>query len=138
MSRNPRYRVLFGPVSISNRYQALSRQLIVSFLERHAFRAELKNLVVARNPFRGPTERNTGLDVDDLSAVVSDVDPGQSGIPVLLRHYLRLGGRLVGFNVDPQFAGVLDGPIVVDLTKTDPKLLGRCLGKAERRRPEPK
>jgi len=109
VSRNPRYRVLFGPVSISNRYQALSRQLIVSFLERHAFRAELKNLVVARNPFRGPTERNTGLDVDDLSAVVSDVDPGQSGIPVLLRHYLRLGGRLVGFNVDPQFADVLDG-----------------------------
>jgi putative hemolysin len=109
VSRNPRYRVLFGPVSISNRYQALSRQLIVSFLERHAFRAELKNLVVARNPFRGPTERNTGLDVDDLSAVVSDVDPGQSGIPLLLRHYLRLGGKLVGFNVDPQFADVLDG-----------------------------
>jgi hypothetical protein len=73
------------------------------------------------------------LDVDDLSAVVSDVDPGQSGIPVLLRHYLRLGGRLVGFNVDPQFADVLDGLIVVDLTKTDPKLLDRYLGKAERR-----
>ena len=87
--------LLFGPVSISNRYQALSRHLIVSFLERHGFRAESKNLVVARNPFRGP-ERNTGLDVDDLSALVSDVDPGQSGIPVLLRHYLRLGGRLVG------------------------------------------
>ena len=120
VSRNPRYRVLFGPVSISNRYQALSRQLIVSFLERHAFWAELKNLVAARNPFRGPTERNTGLDVDDLSAVVSDVDPGQSGIPLLLRHYLRLGGKLVGFNVDPQFADVLDGLIVVDLTKTDP------------------
>jgi len=26
-----------------------------------------------------------------------------------LRHYLRLGGKLVGFNVDPQFADVLDG-----------------------------
>jgi putative hemolysin len=138
VSRNPRYRVLFGPISISNRYQALSRHLIVSFLERHAFRAESKNLVVARNPLRGPTERNTGLDVDDLSAVVSDVDPDQSGIPVLLRHYLRLGGRLVGFNVDPQFADVLDGLIVVDLTKTDPKLLDRYLGKAERRWAEPK
>jgi len=133
VSRNPRYRVVFGPVSISNRYQALSRRLMVSFLERHAWWAELKDLVAARNPFRGPAEQKTGLDVDDLSAVVSDIDPGQSGIPVLLRQYLRLGGKLVGFNVDPQFANVLDGLIVVDLTKTDPKLLDRYLGRAERR-----
>jgi putative hemolysin len=128
VSQNPRYHVLFGPVSISNRYQALSRRLIVSFLERHALWEELKSHVAARNPFRGPTERNTGLDVDDLSAVVSDVDPGQSGIPVLLRQYLRLGGKLVGFNVDSQFADVLDGLIVVDLTKADPKHLKRYLG----------
>jgi putative hemolysin len=133
LSRNQRYRVLFGPVSISNRYQALSRRLIVSFLERHALWSELKGLVTARNPFCGPKEQNTGLDMDDLSAVVSDVDPCQSGIPVLLRHYLRLGGKLVGFNVDPQFAGVLDGLIVVDLTKANPKLLDRYLGTAERR-----
>ena len=40
VARNPRYRVLFGPVSISNQYQPLSRRLIVSFLERHALQAE--------------------------------------------------------------------------------------------------
>ena len=136
VARNPRYRVLFGPVSISNQYQPLSRRLIVSFLERHALWAEFKSLVATRNPFRHNSERNTGLDLEDLAAVVSDVDPGQGGIPVLLRQYLRLGGKLVGFNVDPQFADVLDGLIVVDLAKTDPKLVERYLGKAEARRLE--
>ena len=71
------------------------------------------------------------MDLDDLSAVVSDIDPGQGGVPVLLRQYLRLGGKLLGFNVDPQFADVLDGLIVVDLAKTDPKLVARYLGKAQ-------
>jgi putative hemolysin len=134
VARHPRCRVLFGPVSISNRYQPLSRRLIVSFLERHALWAQFKSLVAARNPFRHNPERNTGLDMEDLSAVVSDIDPTQGGIPVLLRQYLRLGGKLVGFNVDPQFADVLDGLIVVDLTKTDPKLVDRYLGQGAARR----
>jgi putative hemolysin len=134
VARHPQYRVLFGPVSISNRYQPLSRRLIVSFLERHALWAEFKSLVAARNPFRHSPERNTGLDMEDLSAVVSDIDPSQGGIPVLLRQYLRLGGKLVGFNVDPQFADVLDGLVVVDLTKTDPKLVDRYLGQGAARR----
>ena len=54
-----------------------------------------------------------------------------AGVPVLLRQYLRLGGKLLGFNVDPEFANALDGLILVDLTKTDLKLLERYLGKTE-------
>lgn len=33
VASNPRYKVLFGPVSISNQYQAVSRELMVTFLE---------------------------------------------------------------------------------------------------------
>ena len=39
-----------------------------------------------------------------------------------------MGGKLLGFNVDPKFANALDGLILVDLTKTEPKLLERYLG----------
>jgi len=69
--------------------------------------------------------------LEDLSELVADLEPGQQGVPVLLRHYLRLGGKLLGFNVDRDFANALDGLIVVDLTRTDPRLLDRYLGKAE-------
>ena len=71
------------------------------------------------------------MDADDLSDVVSDLEPSRTGIPVLLRQYLKLGGKLLGFNVDPEFSDALDGLIVVDLLKTERKLLERYLGKEE-------
>ena len=77
---------------------------------------------------------NSGFDIDDLSELVSDLEQKQIGVPILLRQYLKLGGKLLGFNVDPKFANTLDGLILVDLTKTDPKLLERYLGKSEARR----
>jgi putative hemolysin len=132
VARNPRYRVLFGPVSISNEYQTLSRKLIVSFLERHALMQNWMAFVSCRKPFRS-TEPKTGLDLDDLSALVSDLEPGKPGVPVLLRHYLKLGGKLLAFNLDPNFSEVVDGLILVDLTKTEEKLLERYLGRAEAR-----
>ncbi len=135
VARNPRYKVLFGPVSISNRYQPLSREIMVSFLERRASLMGWAASAWARNPFHRrseiPLAPEQDFDVEDLSALVSDLEPERAGVPVLLRQYLRLGGKLLGFNVDPQFNNALDGLILVDLTKTDAKLLERYLGKAE-------
>ena len=63
--------------------------------------------------------------------MVGDIEQKPTGIPVLLRQYLRLGGKLLGFNLDPKFANALDGLVLVDLTKTEPKLLNRYLGARE-------
>jgi putative hemolysin len=134
VAQNPQYKVLFGPVSISNQYQSISRELMVTFLERHAPLREWVGLVSNRNPFRRKTQLafpSSGFDIEDLSQVVSDLEPSRAGVPVLLRQYLRLGGKLLGFNVDPEFADAVDGLILVDLTKTERKLLERYLGKAE-------
>ena len=49
---------------------------------------------------------------------------------MLLKQYLKLGGKLLAFNVDQQFSNALDGLIVVDLVKTDPRLLDRYMGRA--------
>ena len=136
VAQNPRYKILFGPVSISNQYHSISRQLMVSFLERHAALSDWAALVSCRNPFRPRTPRlsdaaSASPDIEDLSAAVADIEPSQPGVPVLLRQYLKLGGKLLGFNVDPEFADALDGLILVDLTRTELKLLERYLGKAE-------
>jgi len=133
VARNPQYRILFGPVSISNQYHSISRQLMVSFLERHVLK-EWAGLVATRNPFRPRTPNaasNAAFDLEELAAVVSDLEPSQTGVPVLLRQYVKLGGKLLGFSVDPEFANTLDGLMVVDLAKTEPKLLERYLGKQE-------
>jgi hypothetical protein len=107
---------------------------MVAFLERHASVREWMGLIGRRNPFRARhkvTLPGAPLDFDHLSDVVSDLEPSRKGIPVLLRQYLKLGGKLLGFNVDPEFSDALDGLIVVDLARTEPKLLERYLGKEE-------
>jgi len=124
-------KTLFGPVSICNQYQAISRDLMLAFLEQRASIGEWIGLVRARHePARVRRDPHC-TDVDELSAIISDLEPGQAGIPILLRQYLKLGGKLLAFSVDKEFSGVLDGLIVVDLTRTEPKLLERYLGRAE-------
>lgn len=118
IARNPRYKVLFGAVSISNDYSAGAREAIVSYLEKYAWWCELASLVRARHPV--PHRQSP-----------APLEQHAPGMPVLLRHYLKLGGRLLGFNLDPDFSDVIDGLIVVDLTRTEPRLLERYLGKDE-------
>ena len=134
VDRNPRCKVLFGPVSISNKYQRVSRDLMISFLEQRASVSALAGLVRARKPPRKATEKALCTSVEQLSDVVAELEPDRAGVPVLLRQYLRLGGKLLGFNVDSQFSDSLDGLILVDLTQTEPKLLERYLGRSEARR----
>ena len=64
-----------------------------------------------------------------VSAIVSSIEKDKKGIPVLLRHYLKLNGSLLSFNVDHAFSDVVDGLILVDLLKTDSKILERYMGK---------
>jgi hypothetical protein len=48
---------------------------------------------------------------------------------VLLRQYLQLGGRLLGFSLDRDFADTLDGLIMVDLREVEEAVLARYMGK---------
>jgi len=135
--RNPRYRRLFGPVSISSEYRALSQQLIVEFLNDRAGQPDMSRDVKPRKPFRVVGRRDKQAlcrdisDLDLFSDLVSSIEPDAKGVPVLLRQYLKLGGRILGFNVDPDFSNVLDGLIMVDLLETEPKVLARYMGRAE-------
>lgn len=135
VTRNPRYRILFGCVSISGDYSQLARELMVQFLRRHSFDPGLARLVKPTRPHR---ERQLGRldlcvpesvfrDPSDLNALVAEVEQGR-GVPVLLRQYLKLGGRIAAFNLDPDFGGCLDGLICVDLALTDERTLARFMG----------
>lgn len=136
MVRNPGYKKLFGPVSISKDYDKLSRKMMVEFLQENCLHEDLASFVKPRNPFRYLRGRRLMRefisadlqDVDDCSALISSVETDRKGFPVLLKHYLRLNGTILSFNVDKQFSSVIDGLILVDLTETDPKLLAKYMG----------
>jgi putative hemolysin len=136
MVRNDGYTKLFGPVSISRDYDSLSRKMMVEFLQENCLHGDLASYVKPRNPFRYLRGRrlmrefiSANLrDVDDCSALISSVETDGKGIPILLKHYLRLNGTLLSFNVDKDFSSVIDGLILVDLTETEPRLLGKYMG----------
>ena len=139
MAFNPQYRVLFGAVTISDMYSPASRQLIVSFLKGKSYAPHLARMVkpkAAMRPRRGrsarpPLDPELIADIEELSACVSDLETDRKGVPVLLRQYLRMGGKLMGFSVDRSFANGLDGLVMVDLTTCAPKVLERLMGRAE-------
>ena len=135
--RYPRYRMLFGPVSINNDYQTLSKQFIVAFLKSNEHWSDLAELVRARKPPRlyrniknwDPRSFSRVVsDISEVSDLVSEVEHDRKGVPILLRQYLKLGARLLGFNVDPDFGDVLDGLILVDLARTEPRILKKYMG----------
>ena len=135
---NPQFAVLFGAVSISQRYNRFSRQLIFSFYQSQD-KDDLASLVTPRAPFRPRRLHpaitcelsNTIRDLDHLGDPIADIEDDGKGIPILLKHYSKLGGRMLGFNVDRDFSNVLDGLVLVDLRKSDRSLLARYMGELQ-------
>jgi putative hemolysin len=134
IARSPRYAVLFGPVSISGRYTPISRELMVDYLSCCRADTRLCSQVTPRRPFRhrtrasGPGARSTPRSLDELARLVAQIEPDGKGIPVLVRHYLRLGGRVLGFSIDEKFGNALDALMMLDLRRVEPTLLARYMG----------
>ncbi|WP_421850242.1 lysophospholipid acyltransferase family protein [Marinomonas sp.] len=135
--RNPKYTHLFGPVSISNDYTHTARQLIAATLSIHYYDKEKASLVMPSTPLRNsgsvfwqPNLLSSLASVTLLSKVLSRMEQGK-GLPVLIRQYLKMNGKLVCFNVDPGFHNSLDGLIVVNLKDVPVSILGKYMGREE-------
>lgn len=130
VARNPQRHRLFGPVSISNRYAARSRDLMLGHLAAHRLERGLAPLVRARCPHQGGSPHLGGLpaDLDALDARVAEIELDARGVPILIREYLRLGGRVLGFNVDRSFGDAIDALVLVDLSAAPRRLLERYMG----------
>ncbi len=137
VAAHPETPVLFGAVSISNDYSRLSREMIVRYFEQRDDGREFADLIRPRTPFRPPILRrwdcaavcNAIRDLDELSEPISDLEEDGKGIPVLIRQYAKLGGKLVAFNLDRKFSNVVDRLVIVDLRQTTPGILERYMGK---------
>jgi putative hemolysin len=130
------HRRLFGPVSISNDYSSMSKELIMEFLERHRLATPFAPMVRPRNPperrsIPSWTARERAVATSGLGEVerlIDEIERGQRAVPVLLRQYLRLNARLLAFNVDPDFGEVIDALMLVDLAQIDDRILRHYAG----------
>jgi putative hemolysin len=136
IARNPDYHSLFGPVSISSAYRDESRSMLLRSLRLSNFAGELARFVrPLRPPRRGRRAEWKGKDYEEMiantdlvSSIISDLESDKKGIPILVKQYLKLGGRILAFNVDPDFGDCVDGLILVDLRRTDAKVRAHYMG----------
>ncbi len=134
--RHPEYKTLFGAVSISNGYGRYSRQLMATFLKMNESSSDLSKMVRPRKPLRREKgvsfirgkEKLHGNDLDELSEWISSIEEDGKGVPILIKQYLKLGGKVLAFNVDRRFGDTLDGLMFADLTRTEPRILKRYMG----------
>jgi len=125
ITANPDHQYLIGPVSISGTYSRISRSLIMEFVQQHHYDKEMAASVRPRNKFRIKPDKvdrealvqASMADLKRMDRLIAEVDPNETSMPVLLKKYLLLNARIIGFNRDPRFNDALDGLMVLDLTK---------------------
>jgi putative hemolysin len=135
VASRPDSALLFGAVSISAQYSMACREMLVRYCETH-LPSPLSRYVHPRNPFRVGRRSSCGLErferiagsLESLSGPIQDVEADNKAVPILLRQYVKLGGQLLGFNVDRSFSDCVDGLMLIDLRKTEPQILERYMG----------
>lgn len=133
---HPQYTVLFGAVSISQAFCPAAQDFLIGFLRKRYFDPALARWVSARLPPKRlrfsewtQQEYTDFLQADsDVNDVLFELEEGRREVPVLIRQYLKLGGKLVAFNVDPDFGSVVDGLIVLNLLDAPARDIARYMG----------
>lgn len=130
--KNPQYRYLIGPVSISNQYSDFSKQLIIEFIKSNYYDYDLAALVQPRHEFNPNLKDDLDLstilsltknDISRLDKYIKEIDNSNLPIPVLLKKYIKQNAKIIGFNLDPKFNNCLDGLMVLDLHQVPEKLI---------------
>ena len=126
LARNPHFRFLFGPVSISNAQPGMAKELLIYFYKLY-FSPD-SSLSYSRNPFNFSTPLATlekefcGTDYKaDFKKLKSLLANLGTTIPPLYKQYTGLcepgGVVFLDFNIDPAFNDCVDGLVIVDTKK---------------------
>jgi putative hemolysin len=116
------YRYLIGPASISNEFTKFSKNLIFSFLKKNYYDNDLAKYFKPKKKYKIKKTKHIdqklfidlAQDIAQLDKFIFEIE-NEYGIPVLLKKYIKLNAKIIGFNVDPDFNNCLDGLIILDL-----------------------
>jgi putative hemolysin len=117
-----RYQYLIGPVSISNSFTSLSKDLLVDFIKKNHFDETLAEHVKPRKKYKyqhkgeGAALKDMSKnDIKALDNMIADIELAHTKIPVLIKKYLKQNAKIIAFNIDPKFNNSLDGFLVMEV-----------------------
>lgn len=122
---NPQYKYLIGPLSISQQYSDISKQVIIEFIKQNYYDEELASYVKPRKPFKVKQKdvdvdiilENLQGEISKLDNFIEDIEPKHFRIPVLMKKYIKQNARIISFNVDPKFSDTLDGLMILNIAE---------------------
>ncbi|QWA11421.1 lysophospholipid acyltransferase family protein [Sodalis ligni] len=135
LAKYPRYRYLFGPVSISGGMPVAARDLLIAFYRLY-FAPSLP-LAASRRPYPASlpevlaqfTGDNYQEDLHRLKRLFANFG---CSIPPLYKQYSELceagGVQFIDFGSDPAFNNCVDGLVLVDLHQLKPARYERYIG----------
>ncbi|MDT8427779.1 MAG: GNAT family N-acyltransferase [Pseudomonadales bacterium] len=130
----PRYKTLYGTVSLSTQYQPASVHLIQQALLNPQINTQTSG-VKPKQPFSYPRVaeverflRQHPLTFQSLDWLVRQIEPDRKGVPILLKQYHQLGASFHSLGIDPNFAATPGLLLCVDLPAAPERALKRYLG----------
>jgi putative hemolysin len=130
LNHYPEIQYLIGPVSMSNSYPDVAKDLLVFYFSKWFGGPE--GFVASRSPYQYQQMREMELKnifqgqtcQEDYRTLKTQLKQYGCSVPVLYRHYSELselgGVRFLDFNVDQAFQNCIDGLILVDVALISP------------------
>ena len=129
MAQNPRYRTLYGTVSLSKLYDPRSVAIIDHTMVNN------KDGVNANTPFDNKIHpeftdfiNNRTLNIEQVSTLVMGIETDKKDLPILLKQYHKLGAQFHCMGIDSNFNHTPGLLLSVHLPSAPEKLLKLYLG----------
>ena len=119
----PQVKHLVGPVSISSAYPLFYQSIMIHYLKECHSIPEFAGMINPKVPFKPdfgnvvPEELlgNKMSALEKFDRFMFRQSNSKYRIPTLLKKYLKLNARIIGYNVDPDFNYCVDGLIMLSL-----------------------
>jgi putative hemolysin len=127
---HPQYRRLYGTVSLSRQYDDRAVMVMCDALITPSPHVHPRHPLsrVSSSEWRDYRADHGTLDLQTLSAFVRGLDADGKDIPVLLKHYHKLGAKFHCVGVDPNFNDTPGLLLSIDMTALAPKVMSTFFG----------
>lgn len=142
LMKYPEYKYLIGPVSISSWYPMLYRSVMIHYLKQFHRNPAYDDMTNPKTPFVPDFGRvdpdallfGKSANLEMFDRYLLRMSGGQYRLPPLLKKYIKMGSKIIDYNVDPDFNYCVDGLIMLaleDIPTDDLDSLSREFGDRE-------
>ncbi|MEM7216440.1 MAG: GNAT family N-acyltransferase [Pseudomonadota bacterium] len=136
-NRNKDIKYLFGPVTMGQTFNPISRELLRRYIMRNCADESMKGYVTARRELRLDIPREVEIEkladacgsFSQLGNLINGLEGGKRGLPVLFRHYANCGCKFIGFGEWRELDHATAGLTVLDLKDGSRAFIQRYFGK---------